>query len=603
MLWKLSLTGIKSRLRDYLVLFSGLVMASAIFYMFESMASNEAFLTSNSTISSTVIIFRLGSVLLSIITFVYILYANSFLMTMRQKDYAMFMMLGAKGRKIAQMIFSETFIVGILATLVGSVVGMGLTSIVSHLLVQQLNIKISHFSPFSVHGLLITIVFFSILFLLAAIVNAFSIVKKPILTLIRADQTPTQMKQHKFLFFLEVVLGIASLTCGYYMMQNLEKFQLFGIVIALVTIVLGTYFIFHSVIIFCLSLLKKADGIALRKLNNFTLSQLSFRIREYTQMLSMVAMLFALALGALTVGLGFKNEISKMTNSFTVYDVVLNNAQKIDQQEVAKLDPKVNASYTQKEDEQTIYYLSEQFEQMPFIVKEGMNGDRNIKPKNKEITATQLAQELTLQDSLREYELPEQQPKEIKLVSQEEFSQLNLPETTLQLIQVTDFDKQLSNLEKLVAENKANNEELKNVDYSFTQKADVYNTFNGMFSGFEFMGFFLGLAFLTMLASCLMFKILSGSKSDQVRYEMLQKIGTRQGLLTQSIRREIGVLFLAPGLLGVVHVLFGLQMFKLLMSDPYDNLWLPFTIFFVLYFVYYVITTWLYTGIVLKKKA
>ena len=292
-----------------------------------------------------------------------------------------------------------------------------------------------------------------------------------------------------------------------------------------------------------------------------------------------------------------------MTNSFTVYDVVLNNAQKIDQQEVAKLDPKVNASYTQKEDEQTIYYLSEQFEQMPFIVKEGMNGDRNIKPKNKEITATQLAQELTLQDSLREYELPEQQPKEIKLVSQEEFSQLNLPETTLQLIQVTDFDKQLSNLEKLVAENKANNEELKNVDYSFTQKADVYNTFNSMFSGFEFMGFFLGLAFLTMLASCLMFKILSGSKSDQVRYEMLQKIGTRQGLLTQSIRREIGVLFLAPGLLGVVHVLFGLQMFKLLMSDPYDNLWLPFTIFFVLYFVYYVITTWLYTGIVLKKKA
>ncbi len=44
MLWKLSLTGIKGRLKDYIVLFSGLVMASAIFYMFESMASNEAFL-------------------------------------------------------------------------------------------------------------------------------------------------------------------------------------------------------------------------------------------------------------------------------------------------------------------------------------------------------------------------------------------------------------------------------------------------------------------------------------------------------------------------------------------------------------------------------
>ncbi len=183
MLWKLSLTGIKSRLRDYIVLFSGLVMASAIFYMFESMASNKDFLTHNSSLSMTVIIFQIGSVLLGIITFVYILYANSFLMTMRQKDYAMFMMLGAKGRKIAQMIFSETFIVGIVATVVGSVLGVGLTSIVQKLLVDQLNVTITHFSPLNLKGLIITFIFFAILFLLAAFVNAFSIVKKPILTL------------------------------------------------------------------------------------------------------------------------------------------------------------------------------------------------------------------------------------------------------------------------------------------------------------------------------------------------------------------------------------------------------------------------------------
>ena len=159
MLWKLSLTGIKSRLRDYIVLFSGLVMASAIFYMFESMASNKDFLTHNSSLSMTVIIFQIGSVLLGIITFVYILYANSFLMTMRQKDYAMFMMLGAKGRKIAQMIFSETFIVGIVATVVGSVLGVGLTSIVQKLLVDQLNVTITHFSPLNLKGLIITFIF------------------------------------------------------------------------------------------------------------------------------------------------------------------------------------------------------------------------------------------------------------------------------------------------------------------------------------------------------------------------------------------------------------------------------------------------------------
>ncbi|WP_165037918.1 ABC transporter permease [Enterococcus sp. ZJ1622] len=600
MLWKLSLTGIKSRLRDYIVLFSGLVMASAIFYMFESMASNDAFLKSNSMVASTVIIFRLGSILLGIITFVYILYANSFLMTMRQKDYAMFMMLGAKGRKIAQMIFSETFIVGIVATFVGSAVGVGLTSIVHRLLVDQLNIKISHFSPFNLHGLIITVIFFAVLFLLAAFVNAFSIVKKPILTLIRADQTPARVKQHKFLFFLEVVLGLIFLGVGYYMMANIGTYQLMAIGVALVTIVLGTYFIFHSVIIFFLSLLKKTESISLKKLNNFTLSQLSFRIREYTQMLSMVAMLFALALGALTVGLGFKNEISLMTESTSAYDLFLNNAQKADQEKVASLSPTVNATYSQKEDAQTIYYNYSQFEEKPLTVLSRSQGDIP-KVTKKTVSADELSKQLEYQDELRGYELPEQKGKEIKLVSQEEFEQLALPETTLQLIQVKDFEANLAPIQSLVEENAKNNESLQNTEMDMGQKYYSYEMFNSLFSGFEFMGFFLGLAFLTMLASCLMFKILSGSKSDIVRYEMLEKIGTRRALLKQSIRREVGVLFLAPGILGVVHVLFGLQMFKLLMVDPYKDIWLPFVIFFVLYFVYYVLTTWLYTSIVLKK--
>ena len=185
MLWKLSLTGIKGRLKDYIVLFSGLVMASAIFYMFQSMASNEEFLKNNSTIGVVVIIFHFGTVLLGIITFAYILYANSFLMAMRQKDYAMFMMLGAKGRKIAQMIFIETFFVGIIATITGALAGIGLTKIVNDLLVQQLNIKITHFSPFNVKALVITLVFFAILFLIAAIVNASAIAKKAILDLLR----------------------------------------------------------------------------------------------------------------------------------------------------------------------------------------------------------------------------------------------------------------------------------------------------------------------------------------------------------------------------------------------------------------------------------
>ncbi len=87
--------------------------------------------------------------------------------------------------------------------------------------------------------------------------------------MIRADQTPTRIKQHKFLFFLEVVLGIAFLGCGYYMMKHVGTYQVFGIGVALVTIILGTYFIFHSVIIFFFIITKEIRTDFIEKIEQF----------------------------------------------------------------------------------------------------------------------------------------------------------------------------------------------------------------------------------------------------------------------------------------------------------------------------------------------
>lgn len=80
MIWKLSLTGIKSRLRDYTVLFSGLIVASMIFYMFLSIAVNPAFISKDihRRTDYVTFIFIFGIILLVIITFVYLLYANFF---------------------------------------------------------------------------------------------------------------------------------------------------------------------------------------------------------------------------------------------------------------------------------------------------------------------------------------------------------------------------------------------------------------------------------------------------------------------------------------------------------------------------------------------
>ena len=111
MIWKLSLTGIKSRLKDYAVLFSGLVVASTIFYMFLSLAINPGFMSKDVNAPGQVLsfIFGFGSVLLVISTFGDLAYANSFLRSMREHDYGMFMMLGAESSKSGVLIICETW--------------------------------------------------------------------------------------------------------------------------------------------------------------------------------------------------------------------------------------------------------------------------------------------------------------------------------------------------------------------------------------------------------------------------------------------------------------------------------------------------------------
>ena len=170
MIWKLSLTGIKSRLKDYTVLFSGLVVASMIFYMFLSLAINPGFMSHDVNAPGQYLsfIFGFGIVLLAIITFVYLVYANSFLLSMRQHDYGMFMMLGVKSSRIGLLIFCETLLTGMLAAILGIVIGFGLTAIVSKVLIASLGLKITHFQIVLPSAIIWTLIFFIAIFFLAA---------------------------------------------------------------------------------------------------------------------------------------------------------------------------------------------------------------------------------------------------------------------------------------------------------------------------------------------------------------------------------------------------------------------------------------------------
>lgn len=607
MLNKLALAGIKNRFRDYAVLFSGLIIGSAIFYMFMTIATNKQFQAgSTAGMSATPFIFLFGAILLMIITFVYVVYANSFLLSMRKHDYATFMMLGAKSSKISQLIFTETMAIGSAATIIGIVVGVGLTEIVGSFLMRTLDAASNHFAPFYVPAVLVTLIFFIVLFFLAAIVNAGKMRATPILTLLRSDATPSRVKQKPFVLALEAIGGIVLLAIGYWAMKALTVLGIMAIPLALVTIVLGSYLLFNAVVVEAIQILKANRKFAGKGLRNFTLSQISFRVRSYTAILSVVSILFALALGAITVGLNFYNSVPAMSQNFSAYALVQHNPTASQKAQANKMSGVYGrADYTIKMSDKMVTFQADQLNAKPLInLENDMQSDSPAVARRVQVDASLLMKNqgkyTTLVDSLLT-KVAMQNGAKVQAVSAAQFA---TAPGTVDHVYVYRIHDLRANIKALTALQKQQDKKYPSlVERGATGSvASAYAIFNAMMSGFAFMGFFLGLAFLAMLASTLMFKILSGADYDQSRYAMLRKIGVREHLLRKSIRTELFVLFALPGLLGVVHVLFGLQLFKSLLLNPYDNLLLPFGVFGILYIIYFLITVWLYNGIVLRKN-
>ncbi|MGN4422297.1 FtsX-like permease family protein [Bacillus cereus group sp. MYBK30-1] len=611
MLFKLSMSGLKSKLKDYIVLLVGLVMSISIFYMFQTLATNKAFLKANSSMADLGIVFQAGSILLAIITFFYILYANSFLLSLRQKEFGMYMMLGAKKQKITLLMFMETIIIGVASLVIGIAVGVGLAQGIGQLLMKQLEFTAGGYQAFYVPSMNTTCIFFFALFVLSAIMNSIKLSRITVLQLVHADSNTDRVSVKGAKPVIFAVLGIILLAIGYVSMIYMNKLRTNGIYIALFTVTPGTYLLFGTFLPLIIKKLKSNKKRTEKGLNAFTFAQLNFRINSLTKVLATVAMLVALGAGAISGGMAFKNNVVKTVDFLEIYDSVVHNPTAEEKKILDGITFKEKSEYRYKTDDKYVYYVKEDLEKnRPFVkdmekLKAGIKDPAKVKKRaSEELSLGDISKKTPeWEDAFRTLEPPYVHPnRTIKIVDQKMYDGLKGTEGTVFIGKTDDFltyKKEWKKIDELqLVKYKNVKKEFLNLD----SKNQAYTEFYGISSGTVFMGFFLGIAFLAMMASCLMFKILSGASSDITRYQMLRKIGVRRELLTKSIYKELFLVFLFPAIVGIVHVLVGMNIFSTFLVDPYFRIWLPILIFVFIYAIYYFITVQLYKGIVLPKE-
>lgn len=623
MLFKLSRHSMKKMLKDYMVLLIGLVISISIFYMFQTMAMNSEFTKDNSLISSIRLVFWVGAILLSFITVFYIIYANSFLLTLRRKELGMYMMLGAKKKKVAQLLFIETFGMGIVSIIIGILVGIVIASVAGNFLMNGMEISAKgNYASVYTPAILVTSIFFLILFFITGLMNSFRLLRKTELELIREDETQDEVKKSKTRTVIMTVLGVLLVSTGYYFMVNIKMFAELGFIIATIVTTVGTYFIFSSLLPLFVMKIKGNKKRNETGLNSFTYAQLRFRVTSLSRVLGTVAMLIALGAGAMTAGMAFQKNVGIMTDFSRVYDVVIHDPNEQDKAALKEMKIVEESKYKYKVDGEAVYYLRNDLTEKPPLISDHFDTKTLKEPARKRVAtpltepvysaleAPEVANKLPRMPKdwedavVREIQITHNQfnGKPVRIADEEHYKGIQGTEHTVTLAKVDDMKKYKPLLTEIDKRQKEQIEKTTGTKVELYTKMTTYQFVNSFMSGTMFMGFFLGIAFLAMMASSLMFKILTGASRDVRRYEMLRKIGVRRSMLTKSIYKEISYLFIFPAIIGISHVLVGLNLFSFILVDPFVKVWMPIGIFIVIYFIYYWITVQLYKGMVMPKE-
>ena len=321
----------KKSFKDYAIYFLTLVLGVALFYMFNSLDSQQAMLeVSQSTrqmIQLLVQLLGMVSVFIAIILGFLIVYANNFLINRRKKEFGIYMTLGMGRRQISSLILLETILIGILSLVVGLFIGIFASQFMSILVAKLFEADMTEFTfVFSKDACIKTCIYFAVMYLAVIIFNTLTISRYKLINLLTAVRKNEKVKIKNpiisILVFLisAVILGYAYylVTGGVYELQTGNE-----LLIPILMGIVGTIGIFWSLSGFILKIIQSSKKIYLKGTNMFVLRQLNNKINTNIASMSIICLMLFMTISVLSSSLSIKSALDSQLDRFTPVDVTL----------------------------------------------------------------------------------------------------------------------------------------------------------------------------------------------------------------------------------------------------------------------------------------
>lgn len=331
MIFKIAYRNIKKSIKDYAIYFFTVMIGVAIFYVFNAIETQTVMLQlGQSTADVTRLLTNLlsaVSIFVSVILGALIIYANSFLIKRRHKEFGVYIMLGMEKKQVSFILFLETLLIGLFSLLIGLLLGAVLSQGMGILVVHMFKANMSKFRfVFSFPAMVKTIIYFGIMYLIVMLFNTIAISKVQVITLLRKKENEEIKLGHPLLSALIFIIGVGILSYSYYLVAN-EKalMKLLNKSVSSIFFPIGLGVIATFMIIFAFSTLSimivKHSKLYRKSLNTFTVTQISSEIKTMTVSLSLITLMLFFTISLLSTSSNLTRSFNSIYGKYNACDL------------------------------------------------------------------------------------------------------------------------------------------------------------------------------------------------------------------------------------------------------------------------------------------
>ncbi len=613
--------GIRQNAIIYYPYFAACIFSVFTYFIFSSLLHNDLMERLPKAAYAWMML-DIGKVLLSVILFLFLIYAGSFLQKRRQKERGLYSLLGLERKHIGIMVLWENIGIYIFCTLFGTGIGFVFAKLMFLILLKLSRLNVQTEFVFSFDALLETFEYFAIVFLCIFIKTLWGLYRAKPVELLAGSRKGEKEPKHIWLWTLA---GAAMLGQGYQISitSRMNSMIFTNFFLAVFLVVLATYLLFTSGSVALLKWLKKRKRFYYRPANQVTVSGMLYRMKKNAAGLSNICIFSTMLIITLTCTFAMWLGMEDIAYFVYPYDVAAQYSENSDAvgkaedkaaqltekygQNVARIDcyDSIKLSCAKETDsnyfDTTEGYRYEDWYGVTLLVLEDYNRleGQNETLENGEVLLYSTGEEFPFDtvDFLGVTARVKGRPENIYPYPREKNGMFSFTSEYVMVVKdweqrnefvtawakkngVTDLDAFLHSGTRqvcLLLDCKEEEKEpfVKEWMEWCQQQMSFLRIENGlegrdnersMNGGLLFIGVVFGTIFFICLLLIMYFKQVSEGYEDQGSFAVMQKVGMSDGEIRSTIRRQISLVFFLPFMGAILHTSAGMFMTNCLLA-------------------------------------